>query len=166
MLLVLIGAFLRDTVRAVTPPRELLHPHGAKPIALFVHIGKTGSSTMWAVLTSMQSSSLAPGLTAEGPLTARAGKVNRSRAHPATLSLPTEPADTDCYTDANITHPEQPADTDANMTSNNMDSWLGTAEVGCGFPFGACSFTSRPCRYFTILREPISRLISAYNYFC
>ena len=47
-----------------------------------------------------------------------------------------------------------------------MDSWLGTAEVGYGFPFGACSFTSRPCRYFTILREPISRLISAYNYFC
>lgn len=36
--------------------------------------------------------------------------------------------------------------------------------------FGYCdaigSTVGRPCRYFTILREPIARAISAYNYFC
>jgi hypothetical protein len=32
--------------------------------------------------------------------------------------------------------------------------------------YGYCDAVHRPCRYVTILREPISRLVSAYNYFC
>mmetsp|Transcript_991 Transcript_991/g.2491 ORF Transcript_991/g.2491 Transcript_991/m.2491 type:complete len:357 (-) Transcript_991:188-1258(-) len=28
------------------------------------------------------------------------------------------------------------------------------------------NISTRPCRYFTIMREPISRLVSEYNYFC
>ncbi|EOD28051.1 hypothetical protein EMIHUDRAFT_114385 [Emiliania huxleyi CCMP1516] len=33
--------------------------------------------------------------------------------------------------------------------------------------YGYCEAVApRPCRYLTILREPISRVVSAYNYFC
>ena len=40
------------------------------------------------------------------------------------------------------------------------------AEVCIGCNWGSCSHLQRPCRYFLVLREPISRLISEYNYFC
>ena len=32
--------------------------------------------------------------------------------------------------------------------------------------YGTCSLFRRPCRYFTVIREPVDRLVSSYNYFC
>jgi hypothetical protein len=29
-----------------------------------------------------------------------------------------------------------------------------------------CNETTRPCKYFTVLRDPIDRILSAYSYFC
>ena len=31
---------------------------------------------------------------------------------------------------------------------------------------GHCELTARPCMYFTVLRDPIERLVSEYDYFC
>ena len=33
-------------------------------------------------------------------------------------------------------------------------------------PYGGCMHVARRCSYFTVLREPVERLISEYNYFC
>lgn len=34
-----------------------------------------------------------------------------------------------------------------------------------GFTF-SCSTTPRPCAMFTLLRNPLARLLSGYSYFC
>ena len=31
---------------------------------------------------------------------------------------------------------------------------------------GACELTERPCVYFTVLRDPVDRVVSEYEYFC
>eukprot|EP00937_MAST-01D_sp_MAST-1D-sp2_P006167 g6167.t1 len=41
-----------------------------------------------------------------------------------------------------------------------------SAQVGLGLFHGSCRDVQRPCSYFTLLREPMSRLLSEYNYFC
>ena len=44
-----------------------------------------------------------------------------------------------------------------------------TVVIGTAAHYGSCrevSATRPSCHYFTILREPVSRLISEYNYFC
>ena len=46
-------------------------------------------------------------------------------------------------------------------TCQHADVVIGNVEN-----FGLCSLTRRPCRYFTVLREPVDRLVSSYNYFC
>jgi hypothetical protein len=38
--------------------------------------------------------------------------------------------------------------------------------MGGGWGLGHCELTERPCMYFTILREPVERMISEYDYFC
>jgi len=39
-------------------------------------------------------------------------------------------------------------------------------DVVIGAQYGDCILFRRPCRYFTVLREPVDRLVSSYNYFC
>ena len=51
----------------------------------------------------------------------------------------------------------------------SIGSCSANATVVIGAHYGSCrevSATRPSCRYFTILREPVSRLISEYNYFC
>lgn len=38
--------------------------------------------------------------------------------------------------------------------------------IGGSWGLGYCELTERPCTYFTILREPVERMISEYDYFC
>ena len=53
------------------------------------------------------------------------------------------------------------------LTYANVSKVCAQAEVVLGpAGYGMCSFFDRPCRYFTILREPVARMSSAYNYFC
>ena len=54
-----------------------------------------------------------------------------------------------------------------NLTIANVSQICAQAEVVLGpMGYGVCSMFGRACRYFTILREPVTRMISAYNYFC
>jgi hypothetical protein len=49
------------------------------------------------------------------------------------------------------------------------DVWPKTcdgAEVLLRADYGACGYLDRPCRYLVTLREPMSRLVSEYQYFC
>lgn len=96
--------------------------HGPKTLVSFVHIGKTGSSSMRAILRSVR---------------------------PKNLLYDTGPKG-DCHY--------------LKTCNVNMDS--PTVELINGMGYGVCARTRQPCRYFTILREPIPHLISAYNYFC
>jgi hypothetical protein len=47
----------------------------------------------------------------------------------------------------------------------NADVWIGD-RPGPGGNKGACHASRRPCRHFVTLREPISRLVSEYTYYC
>ena len=92
----------------------------ALPLVLYVHEGKTGSSTVRHVLQAAQSASSQDQWLCE-------------------LS-----------DSSNVTF----------ETCQHSDVVIGPAL------YGTCSLFRRPCRYFTVMREPVDRLVSSYNYFC
>ena len=47
----------------------------------------------------------------------------------------------------------------------HADVWIGD-RPGPGGNHGVCQASRRPCRHFVTLREPISRLVSEYAYYC
>ena len=92
----------------------------ALPLVLYVHEGKTGSSTVRHVLQAAQSACSQDQWLCE-------------------LS-----------DSSNVTF----------ETCQHSDVVIGPAL------YGTCSLFRRPCRYFTVMREPVDRLVSSYNYFC
>ena len=93
-----------------------------RPLAIFVHEGKTGSSTMRTVLRELQ----------------RKNETDR------------------WLCDFGST----------NWTVSDVLAACNKADIMIGGTHGLCTHFQRPCFYFTLMREPVARLISAYNYFC
>jgi len=122
--MLLVGFFFNVRAKLNAPP----HSDGAPrlPVFVFVHVGKTASSTFRRVLDSIDT------------------------AHPEAHFL--------CQAD-----PEQEI-----LAPEMLPRCDPSAEVVVGAEFGACSILrkERPCSYIVLLREPIDRLISEYNYMC
>ena len=114
----------RPTNPLCSEPMSISEPMlPATPLTIFVHEGKTGSSTIRTVLREAQLS-------------------NRAARWLCKIE------------NSNMTHGED---------IMHECAW---ADVIIGAKFGECSLSKRPCLYFTVLREPVDRLVSAYNYFC
>jgi len=100
-----------------------------KPLTIFIHVGKCGSTTVRDLMHRLQDE------------TAQA--LRWPEAAPWLCEL-------------SVNGPEHHLD----KTS------CPHAEVALNGDQGACDALGRPCRYLVILREPIERLISEYQYFC
>ena len=123
---------LGNAVATTVPPPLLPTPQLNRTLYVFVHIDKTGSSSMRNTLRSLQNHTAA----------------NNPRT------------------------PHWLCDVRLALQSTGaavgINSCGPAAEVVIGAAYGSCERlrVARPCRYFVVLREPVARVVSAYNYFC
>ena len=125
-----------DLGAATTMPRS--------PLTVFVHVGKTGSSTarhwLWTVATRCDE------------------HTNLTKQVKHHIEQP------DCSWVCDL------SEQGTRSESRGLDNPLcASKDVVTADGYGSCARAkpaTRPCRYFTVLREPISRLLSEYRYFC
>ena len=119
-------------------------PRASSPLTVFVHVGKTGSSTarhwLWTVARRCDKHAHST------------KQVEHHVEQPACSWV--------CDLSAEGKHSE----------SRGLDHpRCAEKDVVVQDGYGACARVqpaTRPCRYFTVLREPMSRLLSEWRYFC
>lgn len=122
-------------------------------LTVFVHVGKTGSSTAREWLRS-------------------AGSCDKIHGSHAIACGDDTGGKNHAHRNAHSNTPGQPwlCDTRLSTESRGLDDpRCANRDVVVGDGFGSCARvqpSTRPCSYFTILREPMSRLMSEWRYFC
>ena len=131
-------------------------PASSSPLTVFVHVGKTGSSTarnwLWTVATRCDK---------HAHLTKQ---VHHHVAQPNCSWV------CDLGQGKRAGQASRASEQGKQSESRGLDNSLcASKDVVTGDGYGSCARVqpaARPCRYFTVLREPMNRLLSEWRYFC